>query len=113
MNGLPRRELLRAPPVLSVVIPLLNEEAVLEQTYRVLKTHLDALGETYEIVFVDDGSTDRSRAILAAKRRATRPCAWSACRATSATRWRRRPACSTPAARRPSSWTPTCRTRRS
>jgi dolichol-phosphate mannosyltransferase len=54
-------------PVLSVVVPLLNEEAVIEQTYAALKTHLDALGETYELVFVDDGSTDRSRAILAAK----------------------------------------------
>src|SRR5438477_5415614 len=52
-------------PVLSVVIPLLNEEAVLEQAYAELKKHLDALGESYEIVFVDDGSTDRSRAILA------------------------------------------------
>ncbi|MFO0876938.1 MAG: glycosyltransferase family 2 protein [Gemmataceae bacterium] len=53
-------------PVLSVVIPLLNEEEVLDQTYSVLKGHLDALGESYEMVFVDDGSTDRSRAILAA-----------------------------------------------
>jgi dolichol-phosphate mannosyltransferase len=52
-------------PVLSVVIPLLNEEAVLEQTYAELKKHLDALGESYEIVFVEDGSTDGSRAILA------------------------------------------------
>jgi dolichol-phosphate mannosyltransferase len=54
-------------PVLSVVIPLLNEEAVLEDTYDVLKQHLEALGLTYEMVFVDDGSTDRSRAILAAR----------------------------------------------
>lgn len=53
-------------PVLSVVIPLLNEEEVLEETYRALTKHLEALGETYEIVFVDDGSTDGSRAILAA-----------------------------------------------
>src|ERR1700722_6652056 len=53
------------PPVLSTVIPLLNEEEVLEETYRQLKKHLDALGETYELIFVDDGSTDRSRAILA------------------------------------------------
>ena len=54
-------------PVLSVVIPLLNEEEVLEQTYAELKRHLGVLQDTYEIVFIDDGSTDRSRAILAAK----------------------------------------------
>jgi dolichol-phosphate mannosyltransferase len=54
-------------PVLSVVVPFLNEEAVLEETYTTLKRHLDALGESYELVFVDDGSTDRSRAILAAR----------------------------------------------
>jgi dolichol-phosphate mannosyltransferase len=53
-------------PVLSIVIPLLNEEAVIEQTYAALTEHLQALGETYEIVFVDDGSTDCSRAILKA-----------------------------------------------
>jgi dolichol-phosphate mannosyltransferase len=52
-------------PTLSIVLPLLNEEEVLAQTYAELKRHLDALGETYELVFVDDGSTDRSRSILA------------------------------------------------
>jgi len=57
----------QATPVLSVIIPLLNEEEVLEETYTQLKKHLDALNLTYEMVFVDDGSTDRSRAILAAK----------------------------------------------
>lgn len=51
-------------PVLSIVIPLLNEEAVLEETHRRLKTEMDRLGESYEIIFVDDGSTDRSREIL-------------------------------------------------
>lgn len=54
-------------PVVSIVIPLLNEEEVIEHTYAALKDHLDRLGESYELVFVDDGSTDRSRAILAAK----------------------------------------------
>jgi dolichol-phosphate mannosyltransferase len=57
----------QATPVLSVIIPLLNEEEVLEETYTQLKKHLDALNLTYEMVFVDDGSTDGSRAILAAK----------------------------------------------
>jgi dolichol-phosphate mannosyltransferase len=57
---------LSEPPILSVVIPLLNEEAVLGETYGALKKQLTEIGEPYEIVFVDDGSTDRSRAILAA-----------------------------------------------
>jgi glycosyltransferase involved in cell wall biosynthesis len=56
----------RPAPVLSIVIPLLNEEEVIAQTYACLKEHLGRLGETYEIIFVDDGSTDRSRSILAA-----------------------------------------------
>jgi len=56
-----------AAPTLSIVIPFLNEEAVLDETYRRVKGILDGLGETYELVFVDDGSTDQSRAILAAR----------------------------------------------
>jgi dolichol-phosphate mannosyltransferase len=54
-------------PVLSLVIPLLNEEAVLEETYRRVKEQLDKIGDLYEIIFVDDGSTDSSRSILTAK----------------------------------------------
>ena len=34
----------QARPVLSIVIPLLNEEEVLEETFVQLKKHLDALG---------------------------------------------------------------------
>lgn len=56
-----------AAPDLSIVIPLLNEEEVLDETYRQLKHHLGPLGLSYELIFVDDGSTDRSRAILAAR----------------------------------------------
>jgi dolichol-phosphate mannosyltransferase len=55
------------PPVLSVVVPLLNEEEVLDETYASLKKHLDALRLDYEIIFVDDGSTDGSRALLTAR----------------------------------------------
>jgi glycosyltransferase involved in cell wall biosynthesis len=55
------------PPVLSVIVPLLNEEEVLDETYLSLKKHLDALQITYEMIFVDDGSTDGSRAFLAAR----------------------------------------------
>jgi undecaprenyl-phosphate 4-deoxy-4-formamido-L-arabinose transferase len=49
---------------LSVVIPVYNEEAGLETLFARLYPALDALKESYEIVFVDDGSRDKSVAIL-------------------------------------------------
>jgi dolichol-phosphate mannosyltransferase len=51
-------------PTLSIVVPLLNEEAVLADTHAALTAELAKTGESYELLFVDDGSTDRSRAIL-------------------------------------------------
>jgi undecaprenyl-phosphate 4-deoxy-4-formamido-L-arabinose transferase len=51
-------------PRLSVVIPVYNEEGVLPALFARLYPALDALGCTYEIVFVNDGSVDRSTALL-------------------------------------------------
>src|ERR1700678_1958916 len=51
-------------PKLSVVIPVYNEEAVLPTLFGRLYPALDALGISYEIVFVNDGSRDRSVAVL-------------------------------------------------
>ncbi len=53
----------RAPQV-SVVIPVYNEEAVLPQLFARLYPALDALGVPYEVIFVNDGSADRSAALL-------------------------------------------------
>ena len=53
-----------AAPVLSVVIPVYNEEEVLPALFARLYPALDALGISYEIVFVNDGSRDRSAAML-------------------------------------------------
>jgi glycosyltransferase involved in cell wall biosynthesis len=50
---------------LSIVIPVLNEEANLKPLYSELREALEALGRSYEIVFVDDGSTDGSAQALA------------------------------------------------
>jgi dolichol-phosphate mannosyltransferase len=50
----PRRQ------TLSVVVPLLNEEVTLEQLYRELEAALVPTGLHWEVVFVDDGSTDGS-----------------------------------------------------
>jgi undecaprenyl-phosphate 4-deoxy-4-formamido-L-arabinose transferase len=53
-----------AAPQLSVVIPVYNEEEVLPALFARLYPAMDALGCTYEIVFVNDGSRDRSAALL-------------------------------------------------
>jgi glycosyltransferase involved in cell wall biosynthesis len=52
-------------PELSVVIPMHNEEENVEPLYAALRTALDALGRTYEIVVVDDGSRDETYPRLA------------------------------------------------
>lgn len=50
--------------VISVVIPVYNEEETLELLIDRLVAALDPLGEPFEVIFVDDGSSDRSRDIL-------------------------------------------------
>jgi undecaprenyl-phosphate 4-deoxy-4-formamido-L-arabinose transferase len=51
-------------PKVSVVIPVYNEESVLPTLFSRLYTALDKLSTSYEIVFVNDGSKDRSAALL-------------------------------------------------
>jgi len=51
-------------PQVSIVIPVYNEEEVLSALFARLYPALDALGINYEIVFVNDGSQDRSVALL-------------------------------------------------
>jgi len=49
---------------LSVIIPLYNEEENLPLLYEKLKEYLESLKKEYEILFVDDGSADRTLSIL-------------------------------------------------
>jgi glycosyltransferase involved in cell wall biosynthesis len=53
----------------SVVIPIYNEEDNLEPLHKGLKEALESLGKSYEIVAVDDGSTDGSFQVLRALHR--------------------------------------------
>ena len=53
-----------ASPEISVIIPVYNEEAGLPTLFDRLYPALDALKASYEIVFINDGSRDRSAAIL-------------------------------------------------
>jgi len=51
-------------PELSIVIPIFDEEKNLEPLYSGLKSVLNSLSKPYEIIFVDDGSSDGSFNIL-------------------------------------------------
>jgi len=59
-------------PQLSIVIPVYNEELNLPTLFARLYPVLDGLGRTYEILFTNDGSADRSFALLQAQH-AARP----------------------------------------
>ncbi len=70
---MPRTDELKAPaivgeampePEISVVVTLYNESTSLDELYRRTVASLDALGQAFEIIFVDDGSTDGSFAEL-------------------------------------------------
>ena len=55
------------PPMeLSIVVPCLNEEDGLEETNRRLIFSLERLGLSFEILYVDDGSTDSTFAVAQA-----------------------------------------------
>src|SRR5882672_688978 len=51
-------------PYLSVVIPVFNEEANLRALQAALSPILQGFGKSYEVIYVDDGSTDKSLDIL-------------------------------------------------
>ena len=48
----------------SIIVPMYNEEAVIHETYRRLKTVMNKTGEVYELLFINDGSKDRSAEII-------------------------------------------------
>jgi undecaprenyl-phosphate 4-deoxy-4-formamido-L-arabinose transferase len=54
-------------PVLSIVIPVYNEESNLPVLFQRLYPVLDGLGRSYEVIFTNDGSADRSLELLRAQ----------------------------------------------
>jgi glycosyltransferase involved in cell wall biosynthesis len=59
----PESSILASPSqdiAISVVVPVMNEEQNVRPLYEKLSAQLNALGQHYEIIFVDDGSTDKT-----------------------------------------------------
>jgi polyisoprenyl-phosphate glycosyltransferase len=52
-------------PVVSIVVPVYNEEEVLQELYDRTKQVMEQLSEPWELILVDDGSRDRSAEIIA------------------------------------------------
>ncbi len=50
--------------LVSIVVPIYNEEENIEPLHRALKEVMDAQEYDYEILFIDDGSTDRTPSLL-------------------------------------------------
>ncbi len=55
-------------PALSVVVPCYNEALGLDEFHRRLSTVMDAIGRSWEVVYVNDGSADNTLACIAALR---------------------------------------------
>lgn len=49
---------------ISVIVPMYNEEEVIGTTFTRLKEVMDSTGDRYELIFVNDGSKDRSADII-------------------------------------------------
>jgi glycosyltransferase involved in cell wall biosynthesis len=52
------------PELLSIVCPAYNEEQVLARFHRAVRKAMAALGQPYEVVFVNDGSTDGTHSLM-------------------------------------------------
>ncbi|WP_233272581.1 glycosyltransferase [Paraburkholderia acidisoli] len=70
MSQTEQRTLTPDAPEVSVIIPVYNEEAGLKALFDRLYPALDKLGAAYEVIFINDGSRDRSAAMLAEQFRA-------------------------------------------
>ena len=51
-------------PMLSIVVPVYNEEANVRPLFEKIQTVCEAIGDAYEVLFVDDGSQDKTFVVL-------------------------------------------------
>jgi glycosyltransferase involved in cell wall biosynthesis len=62
----PTTDLPRPRPVLSLIVPAYNEGRRIGASLRAMSAYLGAVGYSYEIIVVDDGSIDDTATVLAA-----------------------------------------------
>src|SRR5438128_8127924 len=64
MDSFDKSNQLVSAPELSLFLPVLDEEENLRPMHAKIQSALDQLGKTAEVIYVDDGSTDKSLPIL-------------------------------------------------
>ncbi len=65
--------LAQARPIISVVVPMYNEAAIIGETHRRLIAVMATLDLSWEVVYVNDGSCDATLAIVDALRQTDQP----------------------------------------
>lgn len=63
-NAKQMRSMRRADALISIIVPCYNEEEVILETHRQLSGSMEENGLTFEIIYVDDGSADRTLELL-------------------------------------------------
>ncbi len=51
-------------PIYSIIAPIFNESGNIQELYRRIRDVLDSTGESWEIILIDDGSTDDSADLI-------------------------------------------------
>ena len=51
-------------PIYSIIAPIFNESGNIQELYRRIRDVLDSTGESWEIILIDDGSTDDSAELI-------------------------------------------------
>src|SRR5262245_2968467 len=64
LDAIPHSANIKSHPEISVVIPLFNEVENVRPLYGELKSTMKEMGRSWEVIFVDDGSTDGTDEVL-------------------------------------------------
>lgn len=62
--ALPRKRFKVEDILCSVIVPMYNEESVMNETYKRLTKVMQDFNKSYEIIFINDGSKDKTKSIL-------------------------------------------------